>query len=124
MNPMSLLILLVVILAGGATALQAPTNARMSAAMGSPVNAAFVSFAIGTVALGLDRRQRVSRWLFSFLHSWDLPPLLRTGPWREGVLILLSLGGLALSATGIVIGWRRLRLWWRARAARQACGQG
>ncbi|MBJ7484500.1 MAG: DMT family transporter [Brevundimonas sp.] len=53
MNPMSLLILLVVILAGGATALQAPTNARMSAAMGSPVNAAFVSFAIGTVALGL-----------------------------------------------------------------------
>ena len=78
----------------------------------------------GTVALGLDRRQRVSRWLFSFLHSWDLPPLLRTGPWREGVLILLSLGGLALSATGIVIGWRRLRLCWRARAARQAGGQG
>ena len=68
----------------------------------------------GTVALGVDRRQRVSRWLFSFLHSWDLPPLLRSGPWREGVLILLSLGGLALSATGVVIGWRRLRGKWRA----------
>ena len=67
----------------------------------------------GTVALGVDRRQRVSRWLFSFLHSWDLPPLLRSGPWRESVLILLSLGGLALSATGVVIGWRRLRGKWR-----------
>ena len=69
----------------------------------------------GTVALAVDRRQRAGRWLFSFLHSWDLPPLLRAGPWREGVLILLSLGGLALSATGMVIGWRRLRTWWRAR---------
>lgn len=68
----------------------------------------------GTVALGVDRRQRMSRWLFSFLHSWDLPPLLRSGPWRESVLILFSLGGLALSATGVVIGWRRLRGKWRA----------
>ena len=48
----------------------------------------------------------------------------RVGPWREAVLILLSLGGTLLSATGIVIGWRRLRLCWRARAARQAGGQG
>ncbi|MGK5025964.1 PepSY domain-containing protein [Janthinobacterium sp. RB2R34] len=73
----------------------------------------------GTVALGVDRRQRVSRWLFSFLHSWDLPPLLRAGPWREGALILLSVGGAVLSGTGIVIGWRRLRLWWRARQSRR-----
>ena len=53
MNPFGSLILLAVILAGGATALQAPTNARLAVAMGSPVNAAFVSFAIGTVALGI-----------------------------------------------------------------------
>lgn len=52
MNP-SLLTLLAVVLAGGATALQAPTNARLATAVGSPVNAAFVSFAVGTAALGL-----------------------------------------------------------------------
>jgi len=52
MNP-SLLTLLAVVLAGGATALQAPTNARLATAVSSPVNAAFVSFAVGTVALGL-----------------------------------------------------------------------
>lgn len=49
----SWLTLALVVLAGGATALQAPTNARLMAAVGSPVNAAFVSFALGTVALGI-----------------------------------------------------------------------
>lgn len=52
MNP-SLLSMIAVILAGGATALQAPTNARLMGAVGSPVNAAFVSFAVGTAALGI-----------------------------------------------------------------------
>jgi transporter family-2 protein len=49
----SAMILLAIVIAGGATALQAPTNARLAVAMASPVNAAFVSFAVGTVALGL-----------------------------------------------------------------------
>lgn len=52
MNP-ALLATLVVILAGGATALQAPTNARLATAVSSPVNAAFISFAVGTVVLGV-----------------------------------------------------------------------
>ena len=52
MNP-SLLAMLAVVLGGAATALQAPTNARMMGAVGSPVNAAFVSFAVGTAALGV-----------------------------------------------------------------------
>lgn len=45
--------MLLVALAGAATALQAPINARMMTAVGSPVNAAFMSFLVGTVALGL-----------------------------------------------------------------------
>ena len=52
MNP-NLFPMLLIILAGGATALQAPTNARLMTAVGSPVNAAFVSFAVGTAALGI-----------------------------------------------------------------------
>ena len=52
MNP-ALLAMLAVVLAGGATALQAPTNARLAEAVASPVNAAFISFAVGTMALGL-----------------------------------------------------------------------
>lgn len=52
MNP-SLLAIVAVVLAGGATALQAPTNAKLATAVGSPVNAAFISFAVGTAALAL-----------------------------------------------------------------------
>jgi transporter family-2 protein len=52
MNP-TLLSMIAIIIAGGATALQAPTNARLATAVASPVNAAFVSFAVGTAALGI-----------------------------------------------------------------------
>jgi len=52
MNP-SLLAILIVVLAGGATALQAPTNAKLATAVASPVNAAFISFAVGTTVLGI-----------------------------------------------------------------------
>lgn len=53
MNIAPWLSMLAVVLAGGATALQAPTNARLATAVASPVNAAFVSFAVGTAALGI-----------------------------------------------------------------------
>ena len=52
MNP-SLFAIIAVVVGGAAASLQAPTNAKLTAAVGSPVNAAFVSFAVGTVALGL-----------------------------------------------------------------------
>ncbi len=65
----------------------------------------------GDVQLSMDRSQRLGRWLFNFLHSWDLPWMLRMSVMREIVLILLSFGGLALSVTGIVIGVSRVRLW-------------
>ena len=41
----------IVAMAGAATALQAPLNARLATAVGSSVNAALVSFAVGTIAL-------------------------------------------------------------------------
>jgi transporter family-2 protein len=50
MNPAALPILLV-LFAGGMIALQAPTNAMLARAGGSPVLAALISFAVGTIAL-------------------------------------------------------------------------
>lgn len=55
-----------------------------------------------------DRAHRASRWLFAFLHSWDWTGLLARRPLWDALLIFLSLGGAALSLTGVVIGWRRL----------------
>lgn len=57
----------------------------------------------------LNSTERLSRWLFTMLHSWDWLPLLNRRPLWDGVMIALSLGGLAISATGVVIAWRRLR---------------
>ncbi|SAI34667.1 Uncharacterised protein [Bordetella ansorpii] len=70
----------------------------------------YIDLRTGDVAASLDRSQRVGRWLFNFLHSWDTPALLRDGLLRDLALIVLSLGGLIVSITGIVIGWRRLRV--------------
>lgn len=62
-----------------------------------------------TVINSVDSRRRTYRWLFAMLHSWDWLPLLERRPLWDAVLVGLSLGGLLLSSTGAVIGWRRLR---------------
>ncbi len=53
-TPASTLLMIAVaacVVGGMFTALQAPTNAMLSRPMGSPVNAALVSFAVGTLVL-------------------------------------------------------------------------
>ncbi len=76
----------------------------------------YVDAHTGDVALSADRAQRRGRWLFNFLHSWDLPLMLRDVASRLTVLVILSLGGLVLSLTGVVIAVARLR----RKAARRA----
>ncbi|NYT87012.1 PepSY-associated TM helix domain-containing protein [Pollutimonas harenae] len=74
----------------------------------------YIDLHTGDVAASLDRRQRIGRWLFNFLHSWDTPGMLTAAAWRDVVLILLSLGGLLVSVTGVVIAYARLRIWMKA----------
>ncbi len=66
--------------------------------------------ATGTILSNLDQRQRLSRWLFNLLHSWDLNILLDRPLLRELLMILFSLGGFTISISGAVVGWRRV---WR-----------
>ncbi len=68
----------------------------------------------GEVLGRLDRLQRTKRWLFAFLHSFDWWPLLAARPLWDLLLIVGSLGGLTISATGVWMGWRRLRWKWLA----------
>ena len=51
MNPAIVVPMLLVLAAGGMISLQAPTNAMLARAGGSPVLAALISFAVGTVVL-------------------------------------------------------------------------
>jgi hypothetical protein len=55
------------------------------------------------------RDSRAERWLYQGLHSLDFPWIYQT-PWLWYPLILvLMLGGLALSLTSAIVGWRFLR---------------
>lgn len=62
----------------------------------------------GVVLDRLDERQRVYRWTFKLLHSWDWPPLLARRPLWDGVMVIGGLGGLVICLSGAVLGWRRL----------------
>ncbi|WP_459041973.1 PepSY domain-containing protein [Stenotrophomonas sp. PSU-St19] len=75
----------------------------------------YLDLATGDPLLTMGHRERVGRWLFYFLHSWDLPAMLRFDSTRLAVLLLLSVAGTALCATAVVIGYRRLRMKLRPR---------
>lgn len=57
-----------------------------------------------------DRSRRVYRWLFSAIHAWDLPIFRGSDLARQIVIWLLSTAGLVLSVSGVVVGWRHLKL--------------
>lgn len=65
--------------------------------------------ASGEMVARHDQRQRLGRWLFNLLHSWDVQPLLERPRLREALIIAFSLGGLIICLSGTVLGWRRLQ---------------
>jgi len=57
----------------------------------------------------IHKLNRVERWLYSGLHNLDFPFLYNRRPLWDVVMITLSLGGLSLSAIGLLLGIRRVR---------------
>lgn len=56
-----------------------------------------------------DDSRRVYRWLFNATHSYDFVMLTRNRPAWDIVVWALSIIGLVMSVSGVVVGWRRLR---------------
>ena len=73
----------------------------------------------GVIVRKEERLSRVNRWLYHGLHSLDFPFLYYRRPLWDVVMIVLSLGGIVLSASTMAQAWRRLRRHAR-RAARKA----
>jgi hypothetical protein len=73
----------------------------------------------GSIALKSESLSRTERWLYNGLHSLDFPFLLRRRPLWDAVVIALSLGGLILSITGVVVSWR-----WLSRQGSRRGAQG
>jgi hypothetical protein len=65
--------------------------------------------ATGEVLGRTDSSGRTYRWLFNFLHDFDVRPLLANRPAWDVYMWTLSTAGLIISVSGVVIGWRRLK---------------
>lgn len=57
----------------------------------------------------LRESDRINRWLFNALHSFDFRLLLAHRPAWDIVMWVLSLAGCTICVTSIVIGWRAVR---------------
>jgi hypothetical protein len=63
----------------------------------------------GTIVRKEERLTRLNRWLYHGLHSLDFPFLYYKRPLWDIVVVLLSIGGIVLSATTLTASWRRVR---------------
>jgi hypothetical protein len=70
----------------------------------------------GAIVRKEERLSRINRWLYHGLHSLDFPFLYYRRPLWDVVVIVLSLGGLVLSATTVTAAVHRLRRQARERA--------
>lgn len=76
----------------------------------SPSAAAFyIDLRTGRLVQTYTAVARWNRWLYHGLHSLDLPILYRSRPLWDAIILLFMGGGIALSWTGVTIGYRRVR---------------
>jgi len=66
--------------------------------------------ASGAILERLDPSRRAYRWFYSALHTMDFPILAARPTLRSALIVILCGFGFVFSLTGVVIGWRRLRL--------------
>jgi hypothetical protein len=62
----------------------------------------------GIIASRLQRGSRWNRWLYHGFHSLDFPFMYYKRPLWDVVVIVLSLGGIAISVTSALPAWRRV----------------
>lgn len=62
----------------------------------------------GIILQRLEPRSRLNRWLYNGFHSLDFPFLYHRPLW-DIVVVVLSIGGTALSATTLIAAWGRLK---------------
>jgi hypothetical protein len=63
----------------------------------------------GAVLQRETARGRPVRWMYRGLHSLDFPGLYQSGWMWEAAVVTLCAGGLLLSMTSVIVGWRFLR---------------
>jgi hypothetical protein len=69
-----------------------------------------IDAANGALSQKTDPSRRAYRWLYQALHTLDFPALTARALLRTVLVVSLCAIGFVFSLTGLVIGWRRLRL--------------
>jgi hypothetical protein len=69
----------------------------------------YVDVQTGRIMARSTQGNRVYRWLYNGLHSFDFKWLRERRPLWDVVVVTFCLGGLALSLIGTIAAWRRLR---------------
>lgn len=69
----------------------------------------YIDLASGNILMRFEPANRIQRWLYHGLHSLDFPPLMQRPFLRETLILLFLLTGAGVSATGVVLAWKRLR---------------
>jgi hypothetical protein len=65
----------------------------------------------GAIAQKRERKSRLERWLYAGLHDFDFAMLMYRRPLWDVVMIGMSIGGVLLAVTGVVLSWRTARQW-------------
>jgi uncharacterized iron-regulated membrane protein len=69
----------------------------------------YVDATTGEILVDMDPSRRSYAWLYYALHTYRLPGLADRDALRIPLMLLLLTGGFALSLTGVVIAYRRIR---------------
>jgi hypothetical protein len=69
----------------------------------------YVDPTVAQVVGQVNRLNRVERWLYNGLHTLDFSFLYYNRPLWDAIVIVLSLGGTAVSSFGLFLGLKRLR---------------
>ncbi|GAB4406552.1 MAG: PepSY domain-containing protein [Bryobacter sp.] len=71
----------------------------------------YIDPASGAIVSSYNALSKANRWLYHGLHSLDFPVLYKYRPLWDIVVLLLLVGGMALSLTSVWIGAQRVRRW-------------
>lgn len=87
-----------------------PLTARAFVLPGPPERRAYVDALTGELLAVQDPSRRAYAWFYYALHTWKFQSFIGRDGLRSALMLVPLLAGLALSLTGVVIGWRRIRI--------------
>jgi uncharacterized iron-regulated membrane protein len=86
-----------------------PAGARAYEVELADLHLVYVDDTTGEILVDMDAGRRSYAWLYYALHTYKVPGLAGRDALRIPLMLLLLAGGFALSVTGVVIAYRRLR---------------